>query len=84
MASTLAMVYYVYSTEGSEMTTYRKLDATSFEEAKSQLKPGEELVVSGPNTTDPQHSCVPVTSDKSFRVMTGNGSPRGVPYARKS
>lgn len=65
-------------------TSYRRLDATSYEEAKRQLKPGEELVVSGPNTTDPKHACVPVTSDRSFRVMTSNGSPRGVPYARRS
>jgi hypothetical protein len=65
------------------MASFRKLTAKSYDEAVKQLKPGEELVVSGPNTDDPQHGHVPVTSDRSFRVMTSNGKPRGVPHARK-
>lgn len=67
------------------MAEYRKLDASSYNEAESQLQPGEELVVSGPTGDgQPQNGHVPVTSDKSFRVMTGNGNPSGTPYARKA
>jgi len=63
---------------------YRKIEAGSYDEAVEQLQPGEQLVVSGPNSDDePEKGHVPVTSDRSFRIMTQNGSPPGEPFARK-
>jgi hypothetical protein len=64
---------------------YRKLDATSYEEAKAQLQPGEELVVTGPTGDgQPKNGHVPITSERSYNVMTGNGNRHGEPHARKA
>lgn len=67
------------------MAEYRKIDADSYNEAVSQLQPGEELVVTGPTGDgQPKNGHVPVTSERSFEVMTGNGNPHGTPHARKA
>jgi hypothetical protein len=68
---------------GHKVADYRKLDAGSYDEAKAQLQPGEELVVSGPTGDgQPKNGHVPVTSERSYDVMTGNGNPHGEPHAR--
>lgn len=67
------------------MAIYRELNASSYSEASKQLQPGEELVVSGPTGDgQPQNGHVPITSERSFNVMTGSGNPHGKPYARKT
>lgn len=63
------------------MAGYRKLTAANFEEAKAQLKPGEQLVATHAPGDDPVGvGHVPVTSDKSYRVQTEMG--HGDVYAR--
>lgn len=54
--------------------SFRKLTASSYQEAKAQLKPGEKLVAThapGNNPVGVGH--VPVTSDRSYRVQTEKG-----------
>lgn len=53
---------------------FRKLTADSYEKAKAQLKPGEELVVTnGLNKRPAGEGHVPITSEQSYRIQTEVG-----------
>lgn len=60
---------------------FRKLTASSYDEAKAQLKPGETLVVTnGRNKRPAGEGHVPITSERSYRIQTEVG--HGDVYAR--
>jgi len=62
------------------MAEYRELTAATYTDAMKQLNPGETLVAANITAGKPERGNIPVTSDKSFRVLTEG---RATIHARK-